>query len=202
MARRWIVPLVASALLVLPALTAKQHRLVDKWTNPELERRPFAKIVVVAITDDAEIRKHFENKFVSHLRGRRVEASVSYRVAPDLTAPPSRGQVLEFIAEEGVDAAISVRVVPLKDRSEAEWGAAWRDALDGGGTLRQLVEASLPVPETKARSYGVEAALWDTDRRQRVWSGRTNPYTRKQLRKGGGTFVQFVIDALKMEGLL
>jgi len=199
---RIVVLLVAAALLALPAVAAKQHKLVEKWTNSEFERRPFGKIVIVAITDDVEARKQFENKFVSHLRGRGVEASVSYGIAPNLTAPPSEGQVLEFIADEGVDAAISVRVVPLNDRSEAEWGVAWSEEVSGIGTLAQLVEASLPVTETKAPGYGVEASLWDTDNRLRVWSGRTNSYTRKQMRKGAGTFVQFVIDALRNEGLL
>jgi hypothetical protein len=202
MTRRRIVLLVAAVLLALPSVAAKQHKLVEDWTNSDFKRRSFGKIVIVAITDDAEARKHFENKFVSHLRGRGVEASVSYGIAPDLAVPPSRGQVLEFIADEGVDAAISVRVVPLKDRGEAEWGAAWSEGVHGNGTLAQLIEASLPVTGTKAPGYGVEVSLWDTDNRLRIWSGRTNSYTRKQMRKGAGTFVQFVIDALRNEGLL
>ena len=202
MSARSIFSLVAIALLATPLPAAKQRGLEEVWTQPDYERRSFGKIVVVGITDDEEVRKRFENKFVSHLRGRRIQASVSYGVAPDLTAMPSREQVMVFIDDESIDAAISIRVVSLADRSEEQWGAAWREAARGRGTLRELIQESLPTPQTKAKSYGIEVSLWDADKRIRIWSARTNPYTRKQMRKGAGEFVQLVIDALKRERLL
>ncbi len=52
------------------------------------------------------------------------------------------------------------------------------------------------------RWYGVEVALWDTQARSRIWAARTNAYTRKQLKKAGGEFVQLVMGALKIAGLL
>ena len=202
MTRRWTIRLVVLALLVVPALGAKQVRLIDQWRNPSFERRAFQKFLVVGIADDIEVRKQFENKFVSHLRGRGAQALVSYVAAPDLTALPSRDQIIQFIAGEGVDAAISIRVVALKGRADDEWGESWSAEIRGSGTLRELIEESLPVDEVKSSRYGVEAALWDTGSGQRIWAGRTDPYSRKQLGKGAGGFVQFVIDALKNDALL
>jgi hypothetical protein len=186
MTRRWTTGLVVLVLLVVPALAAKQVRLVDLWRNPSFERRAFQKFVVVGIADDIEVRKQFENKFVSHLRGRGAQALVSYVAAPDLTALPSREQMIEFIADEEVDAAISVRVVALGGRADDEWGESWRAEIRGAGTLRELIEESLPVDNAKSPRYGVEATLWDTESGLRIWAGRTDPYTRKQLNKGAG----------------
>ena len=202
MSARSLAVLAVLLLAVSPAGAEKTHKLVDIALNAHFERRPFHKIVVVAIVEDAETRRRFEDKFVSHLRGRDVEATVSYGIAPDLLAPPSRALVSEFVADESIDGAISVRVVPLKGRTEEEWADAWREFADGSSSLTDLVAESLPVTVTKSKTYGVEVTLWDADKRIHVWSARTNPYTLKEMRKGAGDFVQFVIDALKRDRLL
>ena len=101
----------------------------------------------MGIADDVEVRKQFENKFVSHLRGRGAQALVSYVAVPDLTAMPSREQIIAFIADEGVDAAISVRVVALAGRADDEWSEAWSEEIRGAGTLRGK---TVPVQPSEA----------------------------------------------------
>ena len=93
-------------------------------------------------------------------------------------------------------------MVSLAGRTEGEWSGVWNLDTRAAGTLRELVHESLPLPATKTKSYGVEVSLWDVDQGMRLWSARTAPYTRKQMRKGAGEFVQLVIDALKRERLL
>lgn len=202
MSVRRIVALAALVLLAAPAGAADKPRIEEQWTRPGWERRPFGKVVVLAITDDVQARKNLENKLVSHLRGRRVEAAVSYGVAPDLTALPSRGQVSEFVAGEGIDAAIAIRLVPLEKKGTEAWIETWRETLESGSTLGDLIEQSLPLTDSHASRYGVEITLWDADKRVRLWSGRTAAHGIKQLRKGAADLVQLVIDALKRERLL
>ena len=97
---------------------------------------------------------------------------------------------------------ITVRVVPLADRHGVDWGKAWAEGLDQDTTVRELIAESLPLTGTKAPRYGVEVALWDMDSRLRVWAARTNPYKRKQLKKGAADFVQMVMNALRQSRLM
>jgi hypothetical protein len=194
--------LAVAVLVALPAAAAKRHKLLEEWLNPDHARHPLRKLVVLAIVDDEPARKQFENKFVSHLRGRGVEAAVSYAVAPDLSALPSREQVEAFLHDESIDGAVSVRVVALHGTTESDWAAAWSAEVRGTGTLAELVRESLPIASVKSPSYGIEVTLWDADKRTRIWSGRTNPYTRKEMRSGAAEFVQFVLDALEISRLL
>ena len=194
----------AVGVMLLLALGAKERKLVERWTDPQFERHRFEKLLIIAVTDDAEARKNFENLFVSHLRGKGIEGVTSHSMVEDLTAvdASARQELLHLIDEKKIDGAISVRAVPLKDIDEREWAARWSEEVRAGGTLRQLIEQTLPVARGKGRRYGIEAALWDANGWHRVWGGRTDPYTVEGMRKGAPEFVQFVMYALDLDGLV
>jgi len=187
--------LVLVSLLFLGATV--DIRVVEQWTAPTAKAETFGKLLVVAITDDRETRNRFEDKFVSHLRGRGIHGVTSHSIVPDLQVIEDIHAVIDRIQELEIDGAISIRLAPLDARTEADWSAAWREEAEAEGTLRELIEATLPVVETKAKKYGVEVALWGTMERSRIWAGRTGSYKRKQLSKGAGGFVQNVMQALK-----
>jgi hypothetical protein len=201
--RRTLLLGVAVATLILGS-GAKGHKLVDRWSAPDFEHRRFQKLIVLAITHDEDVRKVFENRFVSHLRGKRIEGVTSYSLVPDLAAvdEPQRRAVLQAIDQEQIDGVISVRAVPLKGRSEAEWGESWRREVAGSQTIRELVEQSLPLTETKSKKYGVEVSLWDAGDGGRIWAARTDTYTVEGMRKGAADFVQFTMYALEIDDLI
>ena len=201
---RRLVWLGLLAVIVALGTGASKHRIEDRWTNPDIERREHKKLLVLAITDDREARGIFEDRFVSHLRGKRIECVTSRTMAPDLTSidEVQREQIIKAIEEQGIDGAISVRAVPLKGQGEEEWAQAWKQEVRSGGTVRQLIEESLPLTGEKSKKYGIEVALWDAKTGNRIWGGRTNPYTRDQMKNGAADFVQFVMYALEIEDLI
>jgi len=201
--RKWVW-LALLATIVTVGTGAAKHRLEDRWTNPEAERREHKKLLVIAITEDREARGIFEDRFVSHLRGKSIEGVTSRSMVPVLTDidESQREQIIKSIEEQQIDGAISVRAVPLKGLGEEEWAEAWKQEVRGGGTLRELIDASLPLQTKKSSKYGVEVALWDTKTGALIWGGRTNPYTRDQMKKGAADFVQFVMFALEIEDLI
>lgn len=201
---RTLVWLLLLATIVTLGTGASKHKLEDRWTNPDHKRREHKKLLVIAITEDREARGIFEDRFVSHLRGKSIQAVTSRTMAPDLTDidASQREQIIKSIEEQQIDGAISVRAVPLKGQSEEEWAEAWKQEVRGGGTLRELIDASLPVETNKSKKYGVEVALWDTKSGDLIWGGRTNSYTRDQMKKGAADFVQFVMFALEIEDLI
>jgi len=195
-----MVVMVLFGLLAVEA--AGKHSLVDSVKAEGVERREFLNLLVLAITDDREARRNFENKFVSHLRGRGTDGFTSHTLAADLGGEGNEEAIIQMIHDEGVDGVISVRVVPFKGISEAEWGAAWSESMQTEGDLRKLIDDSLPVANVKAKKFGVEVALWETEGWTRIWGARTNPYTLKEMRKGSSEFVRFVMYEMERDGLL
>jgi len=143
---------LAGLSLTLLLLGAASPRIVDQRLDEDYGAGEFRKLIVVAITDDFQVRKNFENKFVSHLRGRGIGGVTSYSLVPDLTAEEDDEWLIREIHEQGIDGAITVRLVALRDEmTEEAWIAAWTEA---DGDLRELINESLPVSTVRAKRYG------------------------------------------------
>ena len=198
-----ILAALAIAVVALPATGDKEeHRLVDEWTHPDFESRRFEKLLIIGIADLTEERKQFENKFVSHLRGQNKDGMTSYSIVPRLDRVEDRFAILETLKAEGVDGAITVRLVPLDDRSEEEWAAGWSEWTGSAPRVRGLIEETLPVPEKKAKRYGVEVALWSSPEWGLVWAARSDSYKRGQLEGAAAPFVRLTMAALREASLL
>ena len=83
MNRRCFSVIALGAVLLL-GTGAAPHKLVATWVNPDHAGLTLQKIAIVGISADREIRHRFEDKFVSHLRGRNHDAVTSYSLVPDL----------------------------------------------------------------------------------------------------------------------
>ena len=175
--------------------------IMESWLSPSYEGE-FHKMIVIGISDDEVVRHHFEDKFVSHLRGKGLEGVTSHSLVEDLQKIESRDQILDKIMEQEIDGAISVRVVPLEKGNEEAWHRAWAEGTEREDNLRMLIEETLPVEPTKAKLFGVEIAVWETKNRYRVWSGRSNGHKMKELQEGAGAFIGYTVDALKDAALV
>ena len=193
---------LAVLALMISGVTGKEdHRLVKEWRDPGFEIRRFHKILIIGIADLTDERKHFENKFVTHLRGKSIDGVTSHSIVPHLDKVENRDAIIAALDERGVDAAITVRLVPLDEQTETEWADAWQYKLDSDMRIRELVEQTLPIPEKRAKRYGVEVALWDADGWDRIWSARSDTYKRKELQKEAAFFVELTMNALRDAGL-
>jgi hypothetical protein len=191
----------AKVVLALMAATllgaAPPPQLVAQWSSPADTGQKVLKILAIGITDDRELRHRFEDNVVTHLRGKDILAVTSYSLVPDLKAPGSREEILQKIEAQKIDSALSFRAVPLEKSDEAAWDAAWMREAEGTGTLRELIQRSLPVKATKSKLYGVEVTLWVTGTPARLWSGRTGAYKLSDLRNGASALIEDVIDTLR-----
>jgi len=194
--------IIAALILVAAAGAAKQPpSIVASWLSPSYKGE-FRKLMVIGITDDQQVRHHFEDKFVSHLRGKGIDGVTSHSLVADLQKIENRDQILDRIMEQEIDGAISVRVVPLKKGEDDAWHRAWAEGTERDDNLRMLIEETLPVEPTKAPRFGLEIAVWETKNRHRVWSGRSDGHKLKQLQEGAGNFIGYTVDALKDAGVL
>ena len=194
---------VAAFAVALPLTTAADgHKLVQTWFDSDYEQRRLDKIIVVGIAGLTERRKLFEDKFLTHLRGRNIDGITSHSIVPHLDEVEDREALILALEEKGIEAAITVRLVRLDEQTEEEWAEAWGRQPGSGIRIRDLVEQTLPVPEKDAKHYGVEVALWDAHDWKMVWAARSDTYKRRELEDAAAPFVQRTMIALIDEGLL
>jgi hypothetical protein len=197
MQRTLVVGIALGALLSTLASADSMPRIVEQWNSSESPEWKPTKVLAIAILDDQEIRHRFEDKLVSHLRARKIAAETSFSLVPDLAHPGSREEVLQRVAEQQIDGAVTFRLVPLDKGEEAAWSEKWKGQIEAGGTLRALVEETLPFPKAKSKRYGVEVTLWGGPAPVRYWAGRSGPHPVKELREGASDFIQDVIAILQ-----
>ncbi|MCI0659093.1 MAG: hypothetical protein L0170_18725 [Acidobacteria bacterium] len=197
MMRRLAAIIVLALLAATLSGAAGPPQLVAQWSSPADTGQKFQKILAIGITDDRELRHRFEDNVVTHLRGKDILAVTSYSLVPDLQSPGSREEILQRIEAQKIDAALSFRAVPLEKRGEAAWDAEWMREAEGKGTLRELIQATLPLKATKSKLYGVEVTLWVNGTPARLWSGRSGAYKLDEWREGASGFIQDVIGTLR-----
>ena len=195
------LPVVLSLLLVLAAAAeASDLGLADHWKNPAIDRIGFHKIVVVGITHDAESRRRFEDRFVTLLRAREMQAITSYTLVPDLANVPDPEKVLKTILADQVDGVFTVRFAPLgDDDAEKAWPAAWRADVESPVPVREYVAETMKRPFAEVKIYGAEIAVWEVTGGRRLWAGRLHPMKRKELQKNAGALAQDVMNQLIFE---
>jgi len=194
----------AAAVAVAQSLVfaVDDHRLVQTWVNPSYEGARLTKIIVAGIAGLTEERKRFEDQFLTLLRGRKIDGITSHSIVPHLDRVEDREALIRALHDEGIEAAITVRLVRLDDRTEDEWAEAWSRQPGSGIRIRDLVEQTLPEPEKRAKRYGVEVALWEADGWTMVWAARSDAYKRKELKDAAVRFVQGTMNELIDRGLL
>lgn len=192
--------LALSAMLAFTAaapVQADEPSLAETWISPEAPAPPRVKVLVVAITDDQDRRHDFESKFVSHLRTAGIEGVPSDDLVPRLERVEDRESLLTALEAQGIDGAITVRLVPVDTKEDEAWVERWKDRNGSDTRIRKLVEETIPVPQKKAKRYGIEVGLWEAKRWSMIWSGRSGLYTAGELEGQAGSFVQKIIRSLK-----
>jgi hypothetical protein len=192
----WI-PLALATGCILAFGATPVYELADRRTNSDARPRKLHKLIVIAISDDREVRNRFEDKFVTHLKGKGFDALISHDLVPDLTKPADRQSILDALGREKVDGALTVRAVPLDGLGEAAWSAAWASRADAPSTVRDLVRSTVPVARKKAKMYGVELALWDDEASRPLWAARTGPVSIRDLKAGVGDLLRLTMESLK-----
>ncbi len=196
-----LVVLATLAVVVSAGAAREDHRLVSKWEKPDFGTPRFEKIFIIGIADLTEARKQFEDKFVSHLRSRNIDGVPSHSLVPQLDRVEDRTAIVVALEDLRVDAAITVRLIPLDDRTEEEWEDEWRRQTESKTRIRGLIEESLPPPKKRAKRYGVEVALWESGDWSMVWAARSDSYKRKELQAEAAYFVELTISSLRDIGL-
>jgi hypothetical protein len=195
-----------SAVLCLAAATgsagAADIGLADQWRASSARPAELRRILVIGISRDAALRRQFEDRFVSLLRGRRSDGVPSYTLVPDLAAAADTAAVLDALFAREVDGVITVFLDPLDDRSHEAWAAGWRERVARETTVRAYVGEGLGAVTSDVTWIGVEFGLWSVQTGRLVWAGRTDGERMSRLRKQASDLVQAVINGLVYDKLL
>jgi hypothetical protein len=197
------VRIAARALLLglaLAALACASTRLQDTWRNPDAGPLRFHKVVVLAITSDAALRRTIEDEIVRQATRGDVVAGYSFIPDADLR---DTDKVRELVKARGFDGAFVFLLEGVEKQQSylpagnampgyslwGYYGYGWSSAID-------------PINVRTDTFVRVESRVYSVLDEQLVWSGRSetlNPSSVQELVKG---VIDAVAAELRRQGLI
>ena len=198
------IPLVATVLLAALCGCATTE-LTNTWKDPAYQGGPVKKIMVVGISNQASVRRTFENAFAEALRANGVEAVPSYTVVPE------DGQMVEdrlraAVEQSGAHAVLITRMVE-KQSEIAVTSAAPMPPIGYRRSYSGFYSSAWagyyePIAVQQFDYIVAETTLFVPGNPEPIWSGTTRTVESKDIAAVTAGFAKPVIAALKKQGLI
>jgi hypothetical protein len=182
--------------------------LTNSWKDPQYAGGPIRKVLVLGISNQASVRRIFEETFAQALTQQGVQAVPGYTLIPEDGKIPE-DVLKKAVAQAGADGVLITRMVGRKtDVSVTPAPVAMAPAAYGmrrqyygyyAGAWNGYYE---PASVQTTDYVFAETTLFRADSPEPVWSGTTQTLASDDVRKSTEGFVKVMIAALKKEGLI
>ena len=194
------IPFVAAALLIALWGCATTE-LTNTWKDPQYHDGPVKKIMVVGISNQASVRRTFEDTLAETLKANGVEAVPSYTLVAE-DGQMAEDKLRAAVQQSGAGAVLISRMVEKQTDtmvSPADIGAYRRTSMSGyyNGAWIGYYE---PMAVQEFHYVVLETTLFVTEHPEPVWSGTTRTEEMKDIRAATEGFAKPVVAALKKEG--
>jgi len=196
--------LLWAAVICLSLAGCASTSLVNEWQSPQAEApAPVRKVLVVGVTKQASVRRVFEDEFTAQLRAAGVEAIPGYTVLAE-DGQAEQAVLEETVRSTGADGVLVTRLVKQEQRLDVTPGT-YRPAF-GPGLYGWYSSAWVGYYEPPSvYQYEVvtaETSLYSPPESKLVWSGTTETFSPKDVRKETAGFSKVIIGALRKRGLI
>lgn len=190
------------ALLALAAAGCASTSLVNQWESPDAHTA-LRKVLVVGVTKQSSIRRVFEDEFAGQLRAAGVEAVPSYTLLVE-DGQAEQARLEQVVQDIGADGVLVTRLIKQEQRLDVTPGT-YGPAFAGGfyGWYSSAWVGYYDPP--RVYQYDVviaETSLYSPPQSKLVWSGTTETFSPKDVKKETAGFAKVIIAALRKRGIV
>jgi len=202
MKRRGIIALgVAGTALLLGACAST--KLINSWRDSRYSGPPPAKILVIGVTKQSGIRRTFEDIFAEQLRAHRVEAIQSYTLIPE-DGEVAQERLAQAVQESGAQGVLITRLVKVDRQTQYYPGTYVGPRLGGFYGFYSTAWIGFYDPP-QVYTYDVvtsETSLFEAKSNRLLWSGTSETFSPRDVKKDTSEFASVIIRALAEQGLV
>lgn len=200
-------------LITLLLLNCSTTRLVDSWVNKEYVAYKPHKVLVVGVTDNLIARKMFEEKLVSELKIRNIDAIESYEVFEttflnERQTEENIQKEVDRISKNGFDAVL-ISVVKGVDEKTVYTSDIFGTNYYWGrfGHYYYVYQDVFFEPGyyEKYKIYNIETTLYnlkENNDKSLVWIASFNMVDPKTIDKSVKDYVRGIITSLEKEAII
>jgi len=194
--------LVWLALLALGAAGCASTSLVNQWQSPEAPEA-VRKVLVVGVTQQASVRRVFEDEFAAQLRAAGVDAVPSYTLLRE-DGQAEQAVLEQTVQDIGADGVLVTRLVKQEQRVDVTPGS-YRPTFSPGfyGWYSSAWVGYYDPPTVYQYDVVIaETSLYSPPQSKLVWSGTTETFSPKDVKKETTGFAKVIIAALRKRGII
>ncbi len=196
----------ACLLLALALLTGcASTRVVNQWEMSD-PGPAFRRLLVVGVSENASVRRTFEDEFVKALSARGVAAVASYTLIPESGQVPE-GRLDAAVKASGADGVITSRIVRVNQQvdvipssSPAFWGPPWGFHGWYGGAWGPAY--AFPPQVVTRDVVFAEVRLYRTANDVLVWAATTQTFAPGEVRRESAAFADLILRQLAERRLI
>ena len=204
------IPACAKALLLAACMLAAggcaSTQLTNVWRDPSYTGGPLKNILVMGVSQEAGVRRIFEDEFAAKLNSVGVHAVASYLLIPQ-DGPADRATLDAAIAKAGADGVLITRLLRVERHSQYAPGSViavpavgYRRNFHGYYTSTWVQYA--PPQRFDYDIVVLETNLWQPKKDRLVWSGTTESFAPSDVRQATREFADVIIKALREQKLI
>jgi hypothetical protein len=192
------------SFLIVPLMAAcAPIKTVEVWKEATYTQ-PLKSVLVIAITQQDNIREQFENVLSNHLAKHGVKAIPGYKVLPPYDKKPEREVVLATVKDLGVEHVLVARSISKKEITNHQYGGV---VLGGTAVYSGGDWYGYSYGESYSRQYDtdfftVSTRLYDVTSQKLVWSYIAQVKVEGSRQGAVNVFVPTVIEQLQGSKLL
>jgi hypothetical protein len=182
--------------------------MTHSWVDPDHDRRPIEKVLVIGVAKEPPTRRTFETKLSGILEENGVTAIPSVTVMPDLGKPAdkagAREIVLAAVTKTGADAVAITRLVSAESVQRLIEGTSYVVPYTQYGSMYGGYYQVMSSPErvVEDTTYVIETNLYDVATEKLLWSGISETLNPESAVKGLESVGQLIVSTLRREGLI
>jgi hypothetical protein len=193
--------LAAAAAMALAACASTS--LVNQWKSPDFSGPAVRKVLVLGVTEQAGVRRVFEDEFSSQLRAAGVDAVPSYTVIPQ-DGQAEQAVLEKAVQDLGADGVLVTRLVKNEAKTQVTPGYYRPAPTLGfyGWYSAAWIGYYEPPMVYQYDVVTAETSLYSPPQSKLVWSGTTETFSPQDVKKETRGFAKVIIEALRKEGVL
>jgi hypothetical protein len=195
------------AAATLLALACSNTKVVDSWKDPSREPQPLNRVVVVGLTDDAVLKRVFEDTFSASLRERGNDAVASYSFV-SANAQTNPDSLVATLRTAGYTAALTARSLgeemtetyaPGRSYYIPDYYYHWSSYYTTSYTTSYTTVGD-PGYYERTQKVLVEANLFDLASERLIWAARSKTTKTGKLKESVADYNRAIIAELAKSG--
>lgn len=179
-------------------------KLVNVWQDPRYSSGPqLHSVLVIGVTKQAGIRRTLEDEFVRQFQAQGITAVASYTLIPEDGEVP-KDRLAQAVKDAGVEGVLITRLVKVERETQIYPGTIGGPPYMGFYGFYSSAWVGFYEPP-QVYSYDVvtsETNLFDARNETLIWSGTSETFSPRDVKKDTRDFASVIIKALEASRLI